>query len=371
MKIKSLKARKILDSAGGWTLKTTIELENGIKSSASVPSGVSTSPYAAKNVPADQAVKNVNNVVAAALQRSNLQNLAAADKKLLELDGTTDKSNLGANTILSVSLAFARAEAQSLKMPLFRYLSNLLPSQASSFKLPKPFVLLFEGGKHGSGKLQSQEFMVVADDVPDGLKMYKTVKEHLAKSGASLSVGLEGAFTPDFDDRKALEVLHDILGGRPLALDAAFESREGSASDYRWLIENVNLQLIEDPFGAEDWDTWAEFTKDYGSRVGIVADDLTATNPERIKRALELQAANAVVVKPNQIGTLTETLEAAQLARESGLKIVVSHRGRETNDNFIADLAVGIGADYVKFGGFARGERVSKYNRLLEIKDLL
>jgi enolase len=367
VKIGGIKAKRILDSAGGWTIETSIELDSGIKATASVPSGVSTSPYAAKNVAADQAVKNINNIVAKAFQGSDPQNQAAVDRRLIELDGSADKSTLGANAVLSVSLAFAKATAKNQKIALFQYIDNLLDDQRS-FKLPQLLVLLFEGGKHGSGKLQSQEFMTIADDVSDGLKMYTSVKKHLEENGASLSVGLEGAFTPDFDDAAALKTLHNILGGRPLAVDVAFESRKGRAPDYRHFIDSLNLKLIEDPFGAEDWDSWAEFTKTEGSRITIVADDLTATNVNRLKEAVRRGSANAVVIKPNQIGSLTETLQAVRLAKESGWKVIVSHRGHETNDDFIADLAVGVGADFVKFGGFARGERIAKYNRLLQIQ---
>jgi len=229
-------------------------------------------------------------------------------------------------------------------------------------------VLLFEGGKHGSGKLKAQEFMAIAKNVKQGLKLYGVAREHLKKTGQSLSVGWEGGFTPDIEDQEAVEVLNYILGGEPLALDVAFDSCENQSLNYQKFIGGLGVVSIEDPFGSDDWESWTEFTKGWGSQALIVADDLVATNPGRLKKAIELRAANAVIIKPNQIGTLTETLEVVRMARAAGWKIVVSHRASETNDSFIADLAVGVGADYVKFGGFSRGERLSKYNRLLEIE---
>ena len=380
MKIKEISARKILDSAGNWTIETKVELKDGASGVASVPSGVSVSGWEAKTVSADKAVKNVQDVVVGALQGRSPCNQATVDKTLIELDGTSDKRRLGANTILSVSLAFCRAAAKSSDLPLFRHLAKtfqltrfarfrLSPKTPSSFKLPRLMVLLFEGGKHGSGKLCAQEFMAIAKDVKQGLKLYKIAWEHLQKSGESLSVGLEGGFTPDIDDREAVEVLNYILGGNPLALDVAFDSCENKNLNYQKFLGKLNVRSIEDPFGADDWDTWVEFTKGWSSQALVVADDLVATSPERLKEAIERHAANAVIVKPNQIGTLSETLEVVRLAKFAGWKIVVSHRADETNDDFIADLAVGVGADYVKFGGFARGERLAKYNRLLEIQN--
>lgn len=360
MKIEKITAKKILDSAGGWTVQAQVELVGGVEAAASVPSGVSTSPFAAKNVSADRAVKIINEKIGRKLKGSNVSDQQGVDEALLQFEG--------ANTRLAVSAAVCRSAALSSDTPLYKYIRNTFQLQASSFKLPKLMVLLFEGGKHGSGRLTSQEFMVLSKDVRQGKKFYETIKNHLKNTRRSLSVGLEGGFTPNCTDKKALEILNYILGGKPLALDVAFESRRKNNLNYQHFIGSLNLSLIEDPFGVEDLATWQEFNKSWGTEVTIVADDLTATNPKRIKKAVEDRMANAVVIKPNQVGTLTETLKAAEIAKEAGWKVVVSHRGQETNDTFIVDLAVGIGADYVKFGGFSRGERISKYNRLIDIQ---
>jgi len=368
VKIKKISARKILDSAGNWTVETTVELKDGAVGAASVPSGVSVSGFEAKTVSADKAIQSVQNVVAAALQELNSCKQATVDKTLVGLDGTLDKHKLGANTILSVSLAFCRAAAQSKGLSLFKHISKNSFILHSSFFIPKLMVLLFEGGKHGGGKLAAQEFMAIAKGIKHGLKLYQTVREHLRKTGQSISVGLEGGFTPEIEDKEALDILNYILGGNPLALDVAFDSCKDKNLNYQHFIGNRNVVSLEDPFGSADFESWVEFTRGWGKEILVVADDLVATNPERLREAIERQAANAVIIKPNQIGTLTETLEVVKMAREAGWKIIVSHRADETNDDFLADLAVGVGADYVKFGGFSRGERLAKYNRLLEIQ---
>lgn len=371
MKIKKISSRKILDSFGNWTVETTVELRDGSVGVASVPSGVSVSGFEAKTVSVDKAVRNVNGLISKTLTGIIADDPQVVDEALIKLDGTSNKPRLGANTILSVSLAFCRAAAKSSNTPLFRYIAKTFQLPHSNFKLPNLMVLLFEGGKHGSGKLCAQEFMAITKDVEHGLELYQTVREHLKKVGASVSVGLEGGFTPDIDDSEAVEILNYILGGNPLALDIAFDSRKKRNLNYQHFIGNLNVASLEDPFGSDDWETWAKFTNSWGVEVTVVADDLVATNPERLKRAIELRAANAVIIKPNQIGTLSETLEVVKMAKEVGWKVVVSHRADETNDDFIADLAVGVGADYVKFGGFSRGERLAKYNRLLEIQNEL
>lgn len=364
MKIKKLSARKILDSTGNWTVETTVELQNGVIGIASVPSGVSVSEWEAKPVSADKAVKNVRDVVNKALQRFSSCNQTTVDEALVEL-------GVGANTTLSVSLAFCRAAAKSSKTPLYAYINRELEIRNLKLEIPQLMVLLFEGGKHGSGKLCAQEFMAITKDVKQGLKLYGVAREHLKKAGSSLSVGLEGGFTPEMRDDQAIDILNYILHGNPLALDVAFDSCENKKLNYQKFLGSRNVVSIEDPFGSDDWDSWVEFTKGWGSQILVVADDLVATNPERLKKAIELRAANAIIIKPNQIGTLTETLEVVKIAKKAGWKTIVSHRASETNDSFIADLAVGIGSEHVKFGGFARGERLAKYNRLLQIQEEL
>jgi len=364
MKIKEISSRKILDSVGNWTIETTVELKNGAVGVTSVPSGVSVSPFEAKNVSAGRAVKNIQNVVENTLQKLGSCDQATVDQKLAEL-------NVGANATLSVSLALARAMAISKGLPLFKHIAKNPIILHSSFFIPKPMVLLFEGGKHGSGKLAAQEFMAIAKDIKRGLKLYETVREYLRKVGQSLSVGLEGGFTPNIEDKEAVDILNYILGGNPLALDVAFDSCKDKNLNYQYFVGNRNVASIEDPFGSDDFESWAEFTRGWGKEILVVADDLVATNPERLQKAIERQVANSVIIKPNQIGTLTETLAVVKMAKEAGWKIIVSHRADETNDDFLADLAVAVGANFVKFGGFARGERLAKYNRLLEIQSEL
>ncbi len=366
--IKKVSAKKILDSFGNWTVESRVELKDGTVARASVPSGVSVSGFEAKTVSADKAVKNIQKPINKALQGLNPCNQATIDKTLIELDGTFDKSKLGANSMLSVSLALCRAAARASDVPLYEYINKELGIRNLKLEIPELMVLLFEGGKHGSGKLAAQEFMAIADDVGHGLKLYETVRSHLKKMGASISVGLEGGFTPDIEDKEAVEILNYILNGNPLALDIAYDSCVNKNLNYQYFIGECNTTSIEDPFGSDDWESWVEFTRGWGSQVLVVADDLVATNPERLEKAIELRAANAVIIKPNQIGTLTETLAVVKMAKNAGWKVIVSHRADETNDSFIADLAVGVGADYVKFGGFSRGERLAKYNRLLEIQ---
>ncbi len=368
MKIKNVSARKILDSFGNWTVQATVELGDGAVGVASVPSGVSVSGFEQRTVSADKAVKNIQNVVSKALQTLSVCDQATVDKTLIEL-------GVGANTILSASLAFCRAAAISSNLPLYKYInekcqmSNVKCQTNSKFQIPKLMVLLFEGGKHGSGKLKAQEFMAIAKDVKHGLRLYQTVRGHLRKNGQPLSVGLEGGFTPEMNDDEAIDVLNYILGGNPLALDVAFDCCENKNLNYQKILGSRNVVSIEDPFGSQDFETWTKFTNSWGVEVMVVADDLVATNPERLKEAIERHVANAVIIKPNQIGTLSEVLEVVKMAKEAGWKTIVSHRADETNDDFIADLAVAVGADFVKFGGFSRGERLAKYNRLLEIQN--
>lgn len=362
--VKSVSSRKILDSNGNWTIETTAVLDDGVSASASVPTGVSVSPYEAKTVEAEEALKNVQ-LISKSLQGFDAFDQQTVDGKLLDLDGTPDKSKLGGNTLLSISLAICRAAAKSYDLPLFRYIHRTFRLPTSNFKLPKLLVLLLEGGKHGSGTLKTQEFMAIADTIEDGIGKYRKIRDELKNLGQLTSVGLEGGFTPSFDDKEALEFLKSAAFD--IALDIAFESNEETPGDYNSLVSDFNVKYIEDPFGVEDWDKWVNLTQSVGGNCLVAADDLSATNTARIKKIVEAKAAGAIVIKPNQAGTLTETIEAVKTAQSGSLKIIVSHRGEETNDDFIADLAVAVGADYVKFGGLSRGERIAKYNRLSRI----
>jgi len=291
---------------------------------------------------------------------------------LIEIDGTDRKFALGANSILSVSLAFARALVSSIDIPLYRYI-NKLKTQKSKLKakIPKLLILIFEGGKHGAGDLLVQEFMVVVDNISTGARIYQKVRETLRKRGFSTNLGAEGGFSPEgLSDRQVLEILKKVAPKTPIALDVA-GAHLGRKVSLEKLVKQFNIQIVEDPFGEDAWDKWSAFNQKYSSQILVVGDDLTVTNPQRIEKAVAEKAIGGVIIKPNQIGTLTETIAAVAVAQKAGLKVIISHRGAETNDSFIADLAIGVGADYVKFGAPARGERVAKYNRLLEIESEL
>ena len=236
--------------------------------------------------------------------------------------------------------------------------------------LPKIMMLILEGGVHGAGKATIQEFMAIVDNIQEGDAVYDKVRQELRHLNESTNVGAEGAFSPiNFDNEQILSFLSGYLSKEKIALDAAASSfPEGTQyPDYEGLLKAYSIASVEDPFKEDDWSNWEKFAKDHLDKIQIVTDDLTSTNTEILRKAIDKKIANAAIVKPNQIGSLTETFEFINLAKESGWKIIVSHRGTDTNDDFIADLAVGSSADYVKFGAPARGERVAKYNRLLQI----
>ena len=376
MKINNLNSRKILDSRSEWTIETKMILEDGSEGIASVPGGESKGEGEAKTLSVESALNQIEKVKSQIVLRE-FGSPEEFDRFLIDLDGTEDKSRLGGNTILSLSVAFGKAAAVSKNLNLYQYLNQLWGGPLPEH-LPQQMVLIFEGGKHGSGKMKIQEFMVVVDNIGQGDIVYDQVRSYLTKNRLSTTVGLEGGFSPEgIDDSKALRVLTEIgekpvgsgLSTIPLALDVAASSYEGKLPDYAALLSRFpNIVSIEDPFPEDSWEKWVAFTKEYGDDILIVADDLTTTDPAIIKKAIQKEAANAVIIKPNQIGTVTETIKAVNLAQKAGWEVVVSHRGGETNDTFIADLAVGVGADFVKFGAPSRGERVAKYNRLLEIE---
>lgn len=417
-KIQSLQAREILDSRGNPTIETTVILDEGTSQSASVPSGASLGKYEAVELRDNdplrfggmgvlKAVSNVNNIIAPSVIGKNPLDQVSLDEMLNKLDGTPNKKNLGANSLLSVSLAVCRAAAVASKTPLYKYINNLafninLPTSIE--KMPTPTFNLINGGRHGAGNLDFQEFHVIpATNKPyhEGLRIgeeiYQSLKNVLTYQGAIHSVGDEGGFAPNlFTNLDALEILTEAIKNTSyrisydvfLGLDVAashFKKRNGyqikdrpavfSSEEmieyYQKLQEQYHLLLLEDPLSEDDWGDWKKLTKNLGETTIIVGDDLLATNPERLKKAISEKVATAILIKPNQIGTLTETLSVVKIAREGGFKIIVSHRSGETNDSFIADLAVGIAADYAKFGAPARGERVAKYNRLSEIESQL
>lgn len=408
-KIKKILGKEILDSKGMPTVEVKLETDLG-KFSASVPSGASKGKYEAVELRDGgkryhgmgvlKAVKNINKIIAPKLIGKNPLKQKEIDNFLLKLDGTKQKSKLGGNSILAVSIAVLRAGAKAQKMPLWRWISLLSKTKPN---LPTPAVLCIEGGLHGKGNLDVQEFMVAPnartfkERFETGKEIYQILGRILSKKyGKSASkTGLEGAFLPPLKNTE--EVLSLIAGllrekaykNVKIFLDVAsssfftngkyhFEKRvldkEELLSFYLELYEKYPIGAIEDPFSQDDWEGWRRLNvkcKVKNEKLLIIGDDLLATNPKRIKIAKAKNACNAAVIKPNQIGTVSETIEAAKLAKSFGWKIVVSHRSGETSDDFIADLAVGIGADFIKSGAPFPKERMAKYNRLLEIEEEL
>lgn len=385
-KIKEIIARTILDSRDEWTVETEITLESGGKTRASVPQGKSKGGKEVVSLPAEQAVFNIENKIAPALVGIDFNNQQEVDKILLELDGTPDKSNLGGNAMLAVSIATARALALEGELALWQYLrkSYALESKGGA---PRLFANCINGGVHAGSGLAVQEYVVVpkSGSIKENTKFltsfYETLKKILVeKFGSSATgVGDEGGFAPKIGDNiEPLGYLKEALkelsseNSAELGIDAAANNIDKPVEElsnwYRQMKEEYDLLYIEDPFSENNLEDFISLRKEFGDRPIIVGDDLTATNPTEIKKAAEAGAIGGVIIKPNQIGTVTETVEAVRAAREHGLFIIVSHRSGETNDDFIADLAWAVGADGIKLGAPARGERVAKYNRLLEIE---
>lgn len=414
IKIKKIFALEFLDSRGIPTIKAHAESLNGIKAEASVPSGSSAGKfesmelrdggkrYLGKGVL--KAVANVNNVIFPRLKGKGFKNQKDIDETLIELDGTPNKSKLGANAILSVSLAVAKLSSESEKMPLYEYLNQSFFSDTKP-SLPIPFSVVVEGGKHSSNNLDIQEFIIA----PVGIstfeekfravsEIYHTLGENLLKRNQGTNVGLEGAYGPDLNtNTEAMDLIVNAISGADysgkvkLALDiAASELYHKDEESYYLKSEEVTLKRqqllglynewcvnypiisIEDGLEQEDWEGWVDMTEKLSAKgILSVGDDLFVTDPQRIKKGIAKKAANAAIIKPNQIGTLTETVEAINLAIKGDMEYIISHRGGDTIDTFIADLAVASAAHYIKAGAPCRGERVEKYNRLLEIEQEL
>lgn len=408
-KIAAITAREILDSRGNPTVEAEVHLEGGARGRAIVPSGASTGAFVALELRDGEgryggkgvlkAVNNVREVIAPRLVGADASRQWDIDRTLLELDGSEDKSVLGANAILSVSLACAAACADALDMPLFRYLGGV-----SARVLPVPMMNILNGGKHADNNVDIQEFMILpwgmesfAEALRAGSEVYHALRGVLKKMGLRTGVGDEGGFAPDLkDNRAALEAISEAIeaaGYRPgeevaLALDVAAtelfengryrfagEDKEFEAGElvdyYGMLMDEFPIVLLEDGMAEEDWEGWAQLTSRLGDRVRLVGDDVFVTNPGRLRRGVEEGVANAILIKLNQIGTLSETLEVMRLAGESGYLCVVSHRSGETEDTTIADLAVATNCGLIKTGAPARTDRVCKYNRLLRIEEML
>ena len=412
-KIKTIIAREILDSRGTPTVETRVELEDGAAGVASVPSGASVGKYEAvelrDNDPGRfnglgvlRAVANVNQVIAPQLIGIESTKQLEVDQALIKLDGTNNKSKLGANAILSVSQGVCEAAALSQKISTYIYVSHLY-GESTNLKLPIPTFNLINGGKHGAGNLDFQEFHIIpssqktySENLRLAEEIYQSLKQVLIQHGAVHSVGDEGGFAPNlFTNLDALEVLvkaiettnyrfkQDVFLGLDIAAQYFYQNGKYKIRDqtmpmktdeliayYQQLNQQYPLLTLEDPITEDDWDGWQKVGQLLPGTL-IIGDDLLATNKQRVNEAIKKKACGAILVKPNQIGTISETIEVIKIARQANWKIIVSHRSGETTDDFIADFSVGIGADYTKFGAPARGERVAKYNRLLEIEKQL
>jgi len=406
--IDTIDAREILDSRGNPTVEVEVLLEDGVVARAAVPSGASTGAFEAYELRDGDASryggKGVEQAVAAVIDELGpaVEGIDAADQRIVDAtliatDGSENKSNLGANAILGVSLAVAKAAAASAELPLFRYLGG-----PNAHVLPVPMMNVINGGAHADSNVDIQEFMILpvgADSFREairaGVETYHALKGLMSKQGLSTGLGDEGGFAPNLSsNRAALDLLMEAIqaaGYTPgkdivLALDVAsteffsdgayeFEGQRKSAAEmsayYADLVASYPLVSIEDPLAEDDWEGWTTLTAEIGDKVQLVGDDLFVTNPQRLAKGLQLGAANSILVKVNQIGTLTETLDAVALAQRNGYTAILSHRSGETEDTTIADLAVATDAGLIKTGAPARSERVAKYNQLLRIEEEL
>ena len=407
--IEAIRAQEILDSRGQPTVLAEVLLDNGIRTQAMVPSGASTGEnealelrdggtrYLGKGVL--KAVKHIQEIIQPALKGVNPLEQGQIDQTMCRLDGTPNKSKLGANAILAVSMAAARAGAAVSGLPLYRYLGG-----AGAASLPMPMLNIINGGAHAGNNLDIQEFMIMpvggatfAEALRMAAEVFQTLKKVLSSRKLATGVGDEGGFSPDLPSHEAaldlIVAAVEQAGYRPgadvvLALDPAaseffdkatgeyvFKKGDGSRRNaaamteyYRNLADRYPIVSIEDGLAEDDWDGWVQLTKELGGRLQLVGDDIFVTNIQYLKRGIEMGAANAILIKLNQIGTVTETLDAIGLARRNGYRAVISHRSGETEDTFIADLAVATGVGQIKTGSVSRSERIAKYNRLLVIE---
>ena len=413
-RIKLIEAQEILDSRGNPTVAAHVLLDDGSVGTGYVPSGASTGEFEAHELRDNdyarfggkgvlKAVDNVNQIISQSLIGMSADDLHSIDHRMIELDGTPNKSKLGANAILSVSLATAKAAARSLKIPLYRYLARLAgtENQENTFRIPIPMLNILNGGKHAVGSTDFQEFMIVPvkfssykEALRAGVEIFHALHKILEERSYQPLVGDEGGYAPSlFSNEQAIELLtmaiknpgyklgEDVF----IALDPAAseffyediyqlhrENRSLSSMElvefYEIWVQKYPIILIEDPLAANDWEGFGEITARLKDRIQIIGDDLYATNKLKLKKGIERHATTGILIKPNQIGTLTETIETISMAREAGMSYVISHRSGETEDSFIADLAVAVDSGKIKSGAPCRSERTSKYNRLLEIE---
>lgn len=413
LEIIDVQALEILDSRGNPTIQVEVVVEGGFRAIASVPSGASTgsfeavelrdgdkSRYFGKGV--QKAVENVNKKIAKKIIGMNAYDQRKIDRELVKLDDTPNKSNLGANSLLGVSLAVAKAAAESLNMELYQYIGGIQAKE-----LPVPMMNILNGGKHSENNISIQEFMIMPigeitfqERLKRGVEVYHTLKKVLKEKGFAVGVGDEGGFAPDLENEEhALDLILEAIkraGYEPgkdivLALDIAstemYDEAQKIGKDgyYFWktkqmktkqemiqyiadLCEKYPIVSVEDGLAEEDWESWKELTNKIGDKIQLVGDDLFVTNPKRLRSGIDKNIANAILIKPNQIGTLTETLDTIYMAKSNGYKTVISHRSGETDDTTIADIAVAVNGGQIKTGAPCRIDRVAKYNRLLKIE---
>jgi len=410
MKIKQIFAREVLDSRGNPTLEAKVVLENGVIGSAKVPSGASTGShealelrdggkrYGGKGVL--KAVKNVNTEIAKALIGEDVFDIKIIDQKMISLDGTKNKTRLGANAILGVSMACARAGASAARMPLYKFIRKVFDIKEKDFRMPIPTMNILNGGRHADNGLSIQEFMIIPrhkllrERVRMGSQIFHSLANLLSQKGYATSVGDEGGFAPELlNNERAIQLIIEAIklaGWIPgkqvyLGLDVAsseffghgkyyfVSKKQAWTSDkmirvYKEWIGKYPIISIEDGLSEDDWDGWKILTHEIGKKITLVGDDLFVTNTERLSRGIKEGVANAILIKLNQIGTLSETMEAIKLAKRNNYQTSISHRSGETADTFIADLAVAVNSEFIKTGSMSRSERVEKYNRLMEIE---
>ncbi len=408
-RIQEVKGRQIIDSRGNPTVEAEVVLKSGIRARGACPSGASTGLYEAHELRdggkvymglgVTKAVNHINTEISGALAGMDVRDCYGIDRKMLSLDGTNDKSHLGANAVLAVSIAAARAAAESLNMPLYRYLGGV-----SGTVLPVPMMNILNGGAHAANTVDIQEFMIMpvgACCFSEGLRqcceVYHVLKNILKKEKLTTSVGDEGGFAPDLgSDSEAIEIILKAIeeaGYQPeqdfvLALDAAASEWKGSrtgeyhlpksnqtlstqelVAHWRELCKAYPIRSLEDPLDEEDWEGWRSITGELGDAVQLVGDDLFVTNTKRLQKGIDHFCANSILIKLNQIGTVSETIEAIKLAKKNGYTSIISHRSGETEDTTVADLSVALNAGQIKTGAPCRSERVAKYNRLLRIEE--
>lgn len=416
LKIKDVEGMCVFDSRGNPTVQAKVILENGATEVAMCPSGASTGSFEAvelrdadfqayNGMGVDKAVQNINTKIKKSLIGMNIYNQREIDEKMIKLDGTVNKAKLGANSILAVSIAVCKVAALSLGLEPYQYIGGI-----SGNTIPLPMMNILNGGKHSDNNVNIQEFMIVpvgASDFQECMKMctevYHSLRKLIKQKGMSNGVGDEGGFAPNLhNDEQAIELILEAISNAGYATDKDFmialdmastEMREEAKKInkngyYMWktdeykekeemiefiieLIERYPIMSIEDGLSENDWKEWAELTKKVGNKVDLVGDDLFVTNRKRLEKGIKNKVANSILIKPNQIGTVTETLETIKLAKKNGYKTIISHRSGETEDTFIADLAIGVNAGQIKMGAPCRSERVAKYNRILNIEKML